>query len=130
MKQIIKHNLLAEIEHRISKMNFSEQHRNCLVVRLNDDYSQKNSLQESIFKLRAHGFKASKSSAETTSFIVLTNARDIAILGSITDVETNQDDDSRINIHFRDPVHIEVSELQNYITWNNSNPVRRFDLTI
>ncbi|WP_257885253.1 hypothetical protein, partial [Vibrio parahaemolyticus] len=128
VNKIRKEPLLAEVERRLAKPIFGERNKNCVVVRLNDDLTEKNSIQESTFKLRAHGFKASISNARDSSFVVLTNAKGVALIGSIVDVEPHEELEGRINIYFRDPCHIDSDELAKFVTWNNSNPVRTIRL--
>jgi hypothetical protein len=121
---IREESLLSEIDRRLIVSSFGENNKNCVVVRLNDDLTEKNSIQESTFKLRAHGFKASITNAQNSSFVILTNTKGISLIGSIIDVEPHDSIEGRINIYFRDPCHIDSAELGKYVTWNNSNPVR------
>ena len=128
LDKIRKESLVLEIERRLLTKAFGESNKRCLVVRLNDDLTEKNSIQESTFKLRAHGFKASMTNAKNSSFIILTNTKGISLIASIIDVEAHDELEGRINIYFRDPCHINSTDLSKYITWNNSNPVRTFSL--
>lgn len=128
MHKIRIESLISEVERRIANPSFGESNKNFIVVRLNDDLTEKNSIQESAFKLRAHGFKASITNAQDSSFIIMTNTKGISIIGSIVEVEPHDTKVGRINIYFRDPCHIDSDELSKYITWNNSNPVRTFSL--
>lgn len=128
MDKIRIKSFVSEIERRIDNSTFGESNKKCIVVRLNDGLTQKNSIQESTFKLRAHGFKASIANAKASSFVILTNTKGIALIGSIVDVEVHDTEEGRINIYFRDPLHFDPLELEPYVKWNNSNPVRTFAL--
>lgn len=128
MNKIIKYKLTDEVNARLQSARFGESNNKCVVVRLNNDLTEKNSIQESTFKLRAHGFKTNKINAEASSFVILTDTKESAILGSIVKVESNDTDEKRVNIYFRDPSHIELSELNSYLSWNNSNPVRIIEI--
>ncbi|PKH08177.1 hypothetical protein [Moritella sp. Urea-trap-13] len=128
MDKIREESFVSEIERRLIVSSFGENNKNCVVVRLNDDLTEKNSIQESTFKLRAHGFKASITNAKKSSFVILTNTKGISLIGSIIDVERHDSLEGRINIYFRDPCHIDTNELSKHITWNNSNPVRTISL--
>ena len=50
---------------------------------------------------------------------------DFSILASIVEVNRNKEEKERIDIFFRDPCHINKEEIEKYVDWNNSNPVRK-----
>jgi len=119
--------LKQEIDNRLKNPRFGESNKKCIVVRLDTLDEKKFSFNETVFFQKARGYKASFEGTKNCSFIVLTDSMNFSILASIVEVNRNKEKKERIDIFFRDPCHINKEEIDKYVDWNNSNPVRKIE---